>query len=192
MTPDRHARGFGWPSGSKSRKKGCQDVPPDKMPMTSENIAPLFELTSFFEGRTEAWGVFEDRFGRLRRRFEVVMNGRWDGLEFVLDEQFTYDTGETERRSWRVTRRGEGRFSATSDECIGLADGVCDGDSVRMVYRFRLKTKSREIAVDFDDRVYRMSETTAVNRATMRKWGVKIGELSLFFKRVPSARAQVV
>ena len=28
-----------------------------------------------------------------------------------------------------------------------------------------------------------MGDTIAVNRATMSKWGVKLGELSLFFQR---------
>ena len=53
-----------------------------------------------------------------------------------------------------------------------------------MSYRFRLKLKGREIVVAFDDRLYRMGDTTAVNRATMSKWGIKLGELSLFFQRV--------
>ena len=142
-----------------------------------------FELTSFLEGRTEAWGVFEDRFGRLRRRFSVKMEGRWQGAIFHLDERFVYDDGRAENRVWFVTPLAEGRFKATCDDCIGEALGVCTGDTIRMCYAFRLKLPSRTMAVDFDDRLHRMSETTAVNRATMRKWGVKLGELSLFFER---------
>ena len=52
-----------------------------------------------------------------------------------------------------------------------------------MTYRFRLKLDARAITVDFDDRIYRMSDGIAVNRATMSKWGVKLGEVSLFFQR---------
>lgn len=145
---------------------------------------PLFELTSFLDGHTRAWGVFEDRFGRLRRRFTVDMHGRWQGPVFNLDERFVYDTGEIETRTWAVTPLGAGRFRATCADCIGSALGECDADSVRMSYRFRLKLKDREIVVSFDDRLYRMGDTTAVNRATMSKWGIKLGELSLFFQRV--------
>lgn len=144
-----------------------------------------FELTTFLEGRTSAWGVFEDRFGRLRRRFDVEMLGRWEDGIFVLEESFVYDTGEREERTWRVSPVGDGRFTATCPDCIGSASGECDDQAIRMRYRFRLKLESREIAVDFDDRIYRMGRTIAVNRATMRKWGVKIGELSLFFMRQP-------
>ena len=155
-------------------------------PMRDATAAPspgLFELTRFLEGQTTAWGVFEDRFRKLRRRFTVEMHGRWQDRVFVLEERFTYDTGEVEDRTWRIVPGDGGRFTATCSDCIGEARGVCSNDSVHMTYRFRLKFGTREMAVDFDDRVYRMTDSTAVNRATMSKWGVKIGELSLFFQR---------
>lgn len=152
-----------------------------------------FELTRFLEGRTRAWGVFEDRFGRVRQRLNVEMNGGWDGDTFVLDETFIYDTGAREERTWRITPSGDGRFTATCPDCIGSATGRSDEDSIRMSYRFRLKLEARELIVEFDDRIYRLGDTIAVNRATMRKWGVKLGELSLFFQRnadgLPDVRA---
>ena len=159
-------------------------MPKDMTPSAIPPASPLFELTSFLDGRTRAWGVFEDRFGRLRRRFTVEMHGRWQDQVFMLDERFVYDTGESETRTWAVTPLGAGRFRATCADCIGSADGQSDADSVRMSYRFRLKLKGREVVVAFDDRLYRMGDTTAVNRATMSKWGIKLGELSLFFQRV--------
>lgn len=143
----------------------------------------LFELTAFFNGRATAWGVFEDRFGRLRRRFEVDMRGHWEGAVFRLDESFVYDTGEREERTWVVTPSGNGGFTAACADCVGIARGVCTDDTIRMSYDFRLKTNGREFTVHFDDRIYRMGAECAVNRAAMSKWGVKIGELSLFFQR---------
>ncbi len=158
-----------------------QDLP---SPKTAEP-GPLFELTAFLEGRTRAWGVFEDRSGRVRQRLSVEMHGQWQNGVFILDERFEYGDGSTEVRAWRVVPTGAGRFRATCDDCVGEAIGACDTNSVRMSYRFRLKLENREIVVTFDDRIYRMGDTIAVNRATMSKWGVKLGELSLFFQRVP-------
>jgi hypothetical protein len=146
----------------------------------------LFELTTFLEGRTRAWGVFEDRFGRVRRRLVVDMNGRWEGDEFVLDERFEYDGDAVETRTWRVVPLGSGRFRATCPDCVGEATGRCTPDSIQMAYRFRLQLASRAIVVTFDDRLHRVGEG-AVNRATMSKWGIKLGELSLFFQRLPDA-----
>ena len=151
--------------------------------MTPQRSGPLFELTTFLEGRTSAWGVFEDRFGKLRRRFTVEMVGRWQDRVFSLDETFTYDDGTEETRIWRVSPIGRGQFTATCAECVGTAYGSCDADTIRMSYRFRLKLDARAVVVDFDDRIYRVGAGIAVNRATMSKWGVKLGEVSLFFRR---------
>lgn len=143
----------------------------------------LFDLTTFLEGRTTACGVFEDRFGNVRRRFTVDLFGRWQDRLFVLEERFTYEDGTRETRVWRVTPMDDGKFTATSDDCIGLAHGACDADSIRMSYRFRLKLEAREIAVNLHDRFYRVGDRWAVNRATMSKWGIRLGEVSLFFRR---------
>lgn len=145
--------------------------------------AGTFELMTYFEGRTRAWGIFEDRFGRVRRRFSVVMDGRWQGDTFVIDEEFVYDTGESEYRSWKVTPQGEGQFRARAADCIGEAIGRSDAEHIHMTYKLRLQMTGRTLVVDFDDRIYRMGEGRAVNRATMSKWGIKLGELSLFFVR---------
>lgn len=150
---------------------------------TSGAEATRFELTSFLDGRTVAWGVFEDRFGRIRRRFTVEMNGHWRDGVFLLDESFTYDDGSAETRAWRVTPAENGRFTATCDDCVGTAEGACDADTIRMTYRLRLQLQSSALVVDFDDRIYSVGDGVAVNRATMSKWGVRLGEVSLFFQR---------
>lgn len=151
--------------------------------MSPVRLGPHFDLTSFLEGRTFAWGIFEDRFGRVRRRFTVEMVGGWNEHVFHLDEQFTYDDGSRETRVWRVEPAGPGRFTATSADCVGIAQGKCSADAIHMAYTFRLDLDGREIHVELDDRIYRVGEHVAVNRAIMRKWGVRLGAISLFFQR---------
>jgi hypothetical protein len=163
-------------------------MPNDDIPLVGDMP---FELTTFLEGRTRARGVFEDRFGKLRRRFRVEMDGRWQNGVFILDERFDYDTGQSETRTWRVVPGLRNSFTATCDDCIGQAQGVCDNESIRMHYRFRLKMQDRTLIVDLEDRIYRMGSGVAVNRATMSKWGVRLGELSLFFSKANSGDANI-
>lgn len=151
--------------------------------MTPVENDQSFGLTTFLAGTTRAWGIFEDRFGRLRRRFDVEMNGQWQGDVFRLDERFAYDDGRIEHRTWLVKPVSADRFEATCDDCVGKALGSSSAGMIRMSYAFRLRLPSRVVTVDFDDRIYRMTERTAVNRATVSKWGVKLGELSLFFEK---------
>jgi len=148
-----------------------------------------FELTRFLEGAASAWGIFQDRFGTVRRRFEVDMNGVWNGGVFELHEQFAYDDGGTESRVWFVTPGEGGKFTATSPDCIGIAHGACGADMIEMSYRFRIRMEMGHMDVDFDDRIYRVTDDAAVNRAIVRKFGVKVGEVSLVFKRHTSAGA---
>ncbi len=146
-----------------------------------------FDITQFLAGRTTAWGIVEDRFGAIRARFTVSMHGYWEGQSFILDETFVYDAGYSETRRWRVEPHGGGRFSATCDDCVGQAAGESNKDTISMAYRFRLKLSSRQLVVRFNDRIYRMGDDTAINRATITKWGVRLGELSIFFKREGAA-----
>jgi hypothetical protein len=144
---------------------------------------PRFELPSFLTGTTKAWGIFEDRFGRLRLRFDVKMKGSWlDGV-FKLDERFAYDDGRVEHRVWLVKHVSADRFEATCDDCVGVASGTYSEGQIHMSYTFRLRLPSRVVNVDIDDRLYRINAHTAVNRSTVRKWGIRIGEISLFFER---------
>ena len=37
---------------------------------------PALKLEDFFDGRSYAYGIFEDRFGNLKRQFRVQIDGR--------------------------------------------------------------------------------------------------------------------
>ncbi len=148
-----------------------------------------FSITRLFDGRTRAWGIVEDRFGRLRRRLAVEMTGAWQGDRFRLDETFRYDDGRQERRTWFIVPAPDGRFTARCDDCVGEASGESVGGGIHMTYRFRLRLARRSLVVDFSDRIYDMGGGQAINRASIRKWGIKIAELSLFFQRETSREA---
>jgi hypothetical protein len=154
-------------------------MPNDLTPFKQTN---RFHLASFLEGHSRAFGMFQDRLGNVRRRFEVALNGTWQDQDFVLVEDFLYDDGETERRVWRVNFEDDGRFTATAADVVGVARGRADAGSISMRYKFRLKVGARDVIVDFDDRLYRVGQQSVLNRAVVSKWGVKIGEVTLFFE----------
>ena len=58
-----------------------------------------FNLEEFFDGRVLAKGQFQDVFGTVRRRFDVVVTGIWDGETLKLVEDFAYADGTTEQRT---------------------------------------------------------------------------------------------
>ena len=72
-------------------------------------LEPRLDLRQYFNGVVDAWGVFTDRSGQVVKSFTVVMNCAWNGEEGVLDEDFVYSDGTTQKRIWRLTHLGEGR-----------------------------------------------------------------------------------
>ena len=71
---------------------------------TLANHQPRLVLEEFFAGQSVAYGIFEDRFGNLRRQFRVNLSGDLDGNRLVLDEEFLYDDGERANRTWTIDR----------------------------------------------------------------------------------------
>jgi hypothetical protein len=146
---------------------------------------PVLDLKRYFNGVVDAWGVFTDRSGRVVKRFTVVMNCSWNGEQGVLDEDFVYSDGTKQKRIWRLQHLGEGNYSGTADDVIGTAKGASRGNAFRWGYTLALPVDGRVWEVQFDDWMYLMDERVMINKASMTKFGVFLGEVTLSFtKRV--------
>ena len=49
---------------------------------------PSLSLENYFNGKTQAWGMFHDRFGNLKRTFKVDIKGTLKSDKLILDERF--------------------------------------------------------------------------------------------------------
>ena len=146
---------------------------------------PVLDLRTYFNGPLVAHGIFQDRGGQVVRRFVVQMEGRWDGDQGVLDERFTYSDGRTERRVWRLTHHADGRYTGRADDVVGEASGQVRGNAFRWNYTLRLPVDGKVYEVQFDDWMYQMDDRVMLNRATMSKFGFRLGEVTLSFTKLP-------
>jgi hypothetical protein len=144
---------------------------------------PALVLEDYFLGRTEAWGVFQDRGGTLIRQFKVTIDGTWDGRTLVLDERFDYADGAKERRVWTLKKAGANRWSGTAGDVRGVAQGVIQGNQLSWVYDVDLPVNGRPLAVTFDDRMWLQPDGVLINRAKVKKFGVTWGEATIVFQR---------
>lgn len=144
---------------------------------------PTLDLRRYFDGPLVAHGLFTDRSGAVQRRFTVQLKGTWSGDQGVLEEDFTYSDGRTERRVWRLTREGDGRWSGRADDVVDVARGESAGNALRWQYTLRLPVDGRVWEVQFDDWMYLMDEKVLLNRAVMSKFGLRLGEVTLAFHR---------
>jgi hypothetical protein len=154
-----------------------------------EGTKPTLVLEEYFAGRTLATGLFEDRFGKVRRQFTVVIDGRRDGDDFILDEDFTYSDGEKQRRIWRLKKLPDGSYEGRADDIIGVASGRSAGNAFNFRYRMKLKTGTAKDGtpkywtVAFDDWLFLQSDGVLLNRATISRWGFEIGTITISFRR---------
>ena len=142
---------------------------------------PVLELRDYFNGTLDAYGIFTNRSGKVVKRFTVVMNCTWTGDTGVLDEAFTYADGTTQRRIWRLIRHANGRYTGQADDVVGSAEGQQSGNTFNWTYTLALPVDGRVIEVKFDDWMYLMNDKVMLNKATMQKWGLRLGEVTLSF-----------
>lgn len=148
---------------------------------------PRLVIEDYLNGKLSAWGLFQDRFGVVRRQFRVDIDGTFDGRALTLTEDFAYDDGETERRVWTVQRTGPDRLVGTADGVIGQAQGRTAGNALHWRYDFDLRIHGRKTRVRFDDWMFLQGDGVLINRATVSKLGVRLGEATIFFKRDEAA-----
>jgi len=144
---------------------------------------PVLDLKRYFDGELVAHGIFTDRSGRVLRRFTVDMTGTWNGKQGTLDERFTYSDGKTERRVWRLTDEGGGRWTGRADDVVGVAEGQSAGNALNWRYTLRLPVDGSVYDVQFDDWMFLMDERVMLNKAEMSKFGIRLGEVTLAFYR---------
>ncbi len=158
---------------------GCTNMKPTDF----KDETPVLRIEEYFQGTTRAWGIFEDRFGTLRRQFTVEITGTWDGETLVLDERFNYADGETDRRVWTIRKTGDHRYEGQADDVVGKATGEAYGNALNWRYDMDLKIGDGTLRVHFDDWMFLQPTNVLINRAKVSKFGIEIGSVTLAFMK---------
>lgn len=140
-------------------------------------------LEEYFLGETTAYGVFEDRFGKVRRSFKVDITGTVEDGVLTLDERFFYDDGEQDIRVWSIEILGNGRYRGTAGDVPGYAQGNVIGNVFNWKYKVDLKVGESTWNVGFDDWMYLLDDNVLLNRAYVTRFGIRIGEVTIAFQK---------
>ena len=165
------------------------------MKMNTKDFAengPCLQIEDYFQGKTRAWGLFEDRFGVVRRQFTVDIDGTWDGTELVLDERFVYDDGEHDRRVWTIRKTGEQTYEGRADDIIGVATGEASGNALNWRYDMDLAIGGGSWRVTFNDWMFLQPDGVMLNRARVTKFGFEIGTVTLAFRKEDASTGTAV
>lgn len=149
---------------------------------------PKMSMEEYFNGPIKGWGMVQDRKGRVIRRFDVVMEGSWEGQEGTLKEKFSYYDGEEQERVWHIKRIADGQYTGSAGDIIGTAQGKVRGNAVRWKYQMDLKVGNSTYRITFDDWMFRMNDGILINKSYLKKFGITMAELTLFMQKQPEAQ----
>jgi hypothetical protein len=155
----------------------------------SQNISEFSDaprtlvLEEYFAGETSAYGIFEDRFGKVRRTFKVDITGTVENGVLTLDERFVYDDGERDTRVWTIDILGGGNYRGTAGDVPGYATGKVVGNAFNWKYKVDLKVGDSTWNVGFDDWMYLLEDGVLMNRAYVTRYGIEIGQVTIAFQK---------
>ena len=62
-------------------------------PEDFKNKKPRLIIEEYLSGNVKAWGILQNRSGKVTRQFSADLNGKWDGKQLILDEKFNWKDG---------------------------------------------------------------------------------------------------
>ncbi len=157
----------------------CSDMKPEDF----KNTKPVIKIEEYFQGSVKAWGLLQDRKGKVTRQFKANMFGKFEGNILTLEEDFYWTDGEKQKRIWKIEKIDEHNYIGSASDVVGIAKGFSYGSSFKFEYDLMVPFKGKNIKVSFDDWIFKQDEEVAINRAILKKFGFKVGELTVFFKR---------
>jgi len=152
------------------------------------NEKPTLDMSEYFSGTIDAYGIFTDRSGEVKKRFTVLIKADWkvvDGKKVgTLDESFEYSDGSKQKRVWTLIEQASGKYIGRADDVVGDAQGELAGNALNWTYTLALPVDGTIYNVQFNDWMYLINPKVMLNKAKMSKFGFDLGEVTLsFYKR---------
>jgi hypothetical protein len=157
---------------------GCTNT---MKPTDFKDQNPRLIIEDYLSGKVKAWGVLQNRSGKVTRQFKADLNGKWDGTQLILDETFNWTDGEKQTRQWTIKKIDKHNYEGSASDVVGKAKGFSYGPAFKFEYVLLVPVKGKDIKITFDDWIFMQDEKVAINRATMTKFGIKVAELTVMF-----------
>jgi hypothetical protein len=146
------------------------------------DAGPKLDMRTFFDGELKAYGILQDRSGKVTRKFTADIDASWMGNKGVLDETFYFDDGETSKRVWQLELQGN-RVVGTAGDVVGEASGEFSGNALFWRYVLTIPYKEKTIDITIDDWLYLVTENKLINKSVLKKFGFRVGDLTLLIEK---------
>lgn len=147
---------------------------------------PQFDLFDYFHGNSKGWGIVQNRKGALTRQFNVDITGtiNADG-DLVLKEDFDWNDGEQTSRTWIISKQNTHTYYGTAEDVVAGAKGILYGNVLNWEYQLNLEIDATTWKINFSDWMFLVDRDLLLNKASMTKFGFKVGEVTIIFQKSP-------
>ena len=112
-------------------------------PEDFKNQKPRLIIEEYLSGNVKAWGILQNRSGKVTRQFSADLDGKWDGKQLILDEKFVWNDGEIQNRQWTINKIDEHNYEGTAGDVVGTAKGFSYGPAFKFEYVLLVPVKGR-------------------------------------------------
>jgi len=156
----------------------------NQSPKIYSSNTPKMDIRNYFRGNLEAYGILQDRSGKVIKTFTVKMLGTWQGNKGKLVEDFVFSDGKTDHRVWDLEVFDDHNFTGKAGDTVGIAKGEQYGNAMRMNYVLTIPVDGKKFNVKIDDWMYLIDNDSLINVSVLKKFGFKVASLTIGFKKI--------
>ena len=145
---------------------------------------PTMDMQTFFQGTVKGEGSFFNWRGQQTKSFTIVMEGNFKkNNSGPLTEHFVFSDRSTLDRKWEVSFKDDNTYTATAPDIIGEGTGSQFGNAANTKYKIVIPYDNSTVTLSMDDWCYQIDKKTVLNRATMKKFGIPVGEMVVMLRK---------
>lgn len=148
-----------------------------------EKNTPRLNLETYLDGKISGYGIVQDRSGNVTKQFSFKGFASWSKDQGTFTEQIIYSDGRIESRIWTFSKINDNEYQATTPDVLGKADIKVAGNAMNWKYDMNVKVNDKIYTINFDDWMFLIDEKHLINRNYFYKFGVNVGELTLYLEK---------
>lgn len=149
----------------------CAILNPQQAPKPIDylNNGLKMNIKKFFDGKVEAFAIKKDRNGKIIGTATININASWEKNKGVIKQNFSYNNGKKDSRTWLITLENDGTFNAVGHDVASPARGKQVGNAAQSIYSLMLNTSDGKKEILFEDRMYLVNDNSMITISNFRR-----------------------
>jgi hypothetical protein len=148
-----------------------------------KDATPKLVLEDYLQGHIKGSGMIQDYKNMVIRKFDFSGDASWKDGVGNFDEHMVYDDGTKDHRIWTIKKIRDGYYEGTTGDVIGIAKIYVEGNAMNWQYQMNVPVGDKKYKISFDDWMYLMDDGSLINKNTFKKFGLKVGSLTLMMHK---------